>query len=45
MPKPGVNVDHAATLREARRVEYPDPVEAVRVQGRPRQPPPLTFSV
>jgi pyridoxine 5-phosphate synthase len=24
----GVNVDHVATIRQARRVEYPDPVEA-----------------
>jgi pyridoxine 5-phosphate synthase len=28
MPKLGVNVDHVATLRQARRAEYPDPVEA-----------------
>ncbi len=28
MPKLGVNVDHVATLRQARRVDYPDPVEA-----------------
>ncbi len=28
MPKLGVNIDHVATLREARRVDYPDPVEA-----------------
>ncbi|MFZ0886954.1 MAG: pyridoxine 5'-phosphate synthase [Candidatus Binataceae bacterium] len=27
-PKLGVNVDHVATLRQARRVDYPDPVEA-----------------
>jgi pyridoxine 5-phosphate synthase len=27
-PKLGVNVDHVATLRQARRTEYPDPVEA-----------------
>ena len=27
----GVNVDHVATLRQARRVEYPDPVEAALV--------------
>jgi pyridoxine 5-phosphate synthase len=26
-----VNVDHVATLRQARRAEYPDPVEAARV--------------
>jgi pyridoxine 5-phosphate synthase len=28
MPFLGVNIDHVATLREARRVDYPDPVEA-----------------
>ncbi len=28
MPKLGVNVDHVATLRQARQVDYPDPVEA-----------------
>jgi len=28
MPRLGVNVDHVATLREARRVGYPDPLEA-----------------
>jgi pyridoxine 5-phosphate synthase len=28
MPKLGVKVDHVATLRQARRVAYPDPVEA-----------------
>jgi pyridoxine 5-phosphate synthase len=28
MPKLGVNVDHVATLRQARRAAYPDPVEA-----------------
>lgn len=28
MPHLGVNIDHVATLREARRVDYPDPVEA-----------------
>src|ERR1700692_3010045 len=28
MPKLGVNVDHVATLRQARRGEYPDPVAA-----------------
>ena len=27
----GVNVDHVATLRQARRVDYPDPVEAALV--------------
>jgi pyridoxine 5-phosphate synthase len=27
-PRLGVNVDHVATLRQARRVDYPDPVEA-----------------
>jgi pyridoxine 5-phosphate synthase len=28
MPRLGVNIDHVATLREARRVTYPDPVAA-----------------
>jgi len=28
MKKLGVNVDHVATLRQARRTQYPDPVEA-----------------
>jgi pyridoxine 5-phosphate synthase len=28
MPRLGVNIDHVATLRQARRVGYPDPVEA-----------------
>ncbi|MBI4974328.1 MAG: pyridoxine 5'-phosphate synthase [Candidatus Omnitrophica bacterium] len=28
MAKLGVNIDHVATLREARRIHYPDPVEA-----------------
>jgi pyridoxine 5-phosphate synthase len=28
MPKLGVNIDHVATLRQARRVDYPSPVEA-----------------
>jgi pyridoxine 5-phosphate synthase len=28
MPRLGVNIDHVATLRQARRVDYPDPVEA-----------------
>ena len=28
MPKLGVNIDHVATLREARRINYPDPVTA-----------------
>ena len=27
----GVNVDHVATLRQARGVDYPDPVEAALV--------------
>lgn len=27
----GVNIDHVATLRQARRAEYPDPVEAARL--------------
>ncbi len=29
-----VNVDHVATLRQARRVRYPDPVEAARIAER-----------
>ena len=28
---PGVNIDHVATLRQARGTVYPDPVEAVRI--------------
>ena len=28
MPKLGVNIDHVATIREARKIDYPDPVEA-----------------
>lgn len=28
MPRLGVNVDHVATIREARRINYPDPVAA-----------------
>ncbi len=31
MPKLGVNIDHVATLRQARRVIYPDPIEAARI--------------
>jgi pyridoxine 5-phosphate synthase len=31
LPRLGVNVDHVATLRQARGVEYPDPVEAALV--------------
>ena len=34
MPKLGVNIDHVATLRQARRVDYPDPVEAAIVAER-----------
>jgi len=30
MPKLGINIDHVATVREARRDKYPDPVEAAR---------------
>ncbi len=30
MPRLGVNIDHVATLRQARRVRYPDPLEAAR---------------
>ncbi len=28
MPKLGVNIDHVATIREARRISYPDPIAA-----------------
>ena len=31
MPKLGVNIDHVATLREARKTDSPDPVEAARL--------------
>lgn len=31
MPELGVNIDHVATLRQARGTVYPDPVEAARV--------------
>ena len=31
MPRLGVNVDHVATLRQARRVAWPDPVAAARM--------------
>ena len=31
MPKLGVNIDHVATLREARRIDYPDPIEAAAI--------------
>ena len=31
MPKLGVNIDHVATIREARKTYMPDPVEAARV--------------
>lgn len=31
MPKLGVNIDHVATLRQARGVDYPDPVQAARI--------------
>ena len=30
----GVNIDHVATVRQARRVDYPDPVEAARIAER-----------
>lgn len=33
-PRLGVNVDHIATIRQARRTEYPDPVEAALVAER-----------
>ncbi len=31
MVKLGVNIDHVATLREARKVSYPDPIEAAKI--------------
>ncbi|MFH1791349.1 MAG: pyridoxine 5'-phosphate synthase [Candidatus Omnitrophota bacterium] len=31
MPKLGVNIDHVATVRQARKSSYPDPVEAARI--------------
>src|SRR2546428_9275965 len=31
VPRLGVNVDHGATLRQVRGVDYPDPVEAALV--------------
>jgi pyridoxine 5-phosphate synthase len=31
MTKLGVNIDHVATLRETRRIDYPDPIEAARL--------------
>jgi len=31
MPKLGVNIDHVATIREARKIDYPDPIEAARI--------------
>ena len=31
MAKLGVNIDHVATLREARKISYPDPVEAAKI--------------
>lgn len=34
MARLGVNIDHVATLRQARRTEYPDPVEAARLAER-----------
>ena len=30
-PRLGVNIDHVATLRQARGVDYPDPLEAARL--------------
>jgi pyridoxine 5-phosphate synthase len=30
-PRLGVNIDHVATLRQARRVDYPDPLDAARL--------------
>nr|XP_061811700.1 LOW QUALITY PROTEIN: pyridoxine 5'-phosphate synthase-like [Nerophis lumbriciformis] len=35
-PRLGVNVDHIATVRQARRTRYPDPVEAAMVAEVPR---------
>src|SRR3990167_11200652 len=29
MPRLGVNIDHIATLRQARKISYPDPVESL----------------
>jgi pyridoxine 5-phosphate synthase len=34
MLKLGVNIDHVATLRQARRVDYPDPLEAALIAER-----------
>ncbi len=34
MARLGVNIDHVATLRQARRVAYPDPIEAARLAER-----------
>ena len=34
MPRLGVNVDHVATLRQVRGVDYPDPVEAALIAER-----------
>ncbi|MFH1593788.1 MAG: pyridoxine 5'-phosphate synthase [Candidatus Omnitrophota bacterium] len=31
MPKLGINIDHVATIRQARGIDYPDPVEAASV--------------
>lgn len=31
MPELGVNIDHVATIREARKIGYPDPVEAAKI--------------
>lgn len=31
MPKLGVNIDHIATLRQARRVKFPDPIKAAAI--------------
>ena len=28
MPELGVNIDHIATIREARKIDYPDPIKA-----------------
>ena len=31
MSRLGVNVDHVATIREARKIDYPDPMEGARI--------------
>lgn len=34
MPRLGVNIDHIATLREARKIDYPDPFESLEILAR-----------